>query len=182
MKINLSAVLNNATLFAQQHIDIPEKDLLIIINCTKSLLYNGTNPWKEKKHRKLLWRQHGQFWWWQNLRIFQHPYKTLANLRVFFQKIYHVDLIYILRSGAGSSFCTPYTCLVFLMTPGNVSCHHDRDLMGHFKFLHGSRMICVPLNISEKYIYVLTTSLRKTKRDRNPSPSSLSIQYNTHAF
>ena len=119
MKINLCAVLNNAALFAQQHVDILEKDLRIIIHCTKSSLYNGTNTWK-KKHRKLLWRHHGQFWWCQNLRVFWHPYKTLADLRVFFQKIYHDDLIYILRSGARSSFCTSYTCLVFLMTPGNV--------------------------------------------------------------
>ena len=109
---------------------------------------------EKKIHRKLLWRHHEQFWWCQNLRDFWHPYKTLANLCVFFQKIYHVDLICILRSGAESSFCTSYTWLVFLMTPGNVLCHHDRDLMGHFKFLHGSRMICLPLNISEKKIYI----------------------------
>ena len=154
----------------------------IIIHCKKSLLYNGTNPWKKKNHRKLLWRYYGRFWWCQNLRVFRHPYKTLANLCVFFQKIYRVDLIYILRSGAGSFFFAPYTCHVSLMAPGNVPCHHDRDLMGHFKFLHGSRMICLPLNISEKYIYVLTTSLRKTRRDRDSSTWSWSIQYKTHAF
>ena len=138
---------------------------------------------EKKIHRKLLWRHHEQFWWCQNLRDFWHPYKTLANLCVFFQKIYHVDLICILRSGAESSFCTSYTWLVFLMTPGNVLCHHDRDLMGHFKFLHGSRMICLPLNISEKiyiYIYIDSISLKNKERQRS-SLSSLSIQYNAHA-
>ena len=29
-------------------------------------------------------------------------------------------------------------------------CHYNRLLMGHFEFLHDSRKICVPLNISKK--------------------------------
>ena len=29
-------------------------------------------------------------------------------------------------------------------------CHHNKHLMGHFEFLHGTRIICLPLNISEK--------------------------------
>ena len=49
-------------------------------------------------------------------------------------------------------FCTPYTCLIFQMAPGIISCHHNRHLMRHFEFLHGSRMICLPLNISEKML------------------------------
>ena len=29
-------------------------------------------------------------------------------------------------------------------------CHHNKYLMGYFEFLHGSRLICLPLNILEK--------------------------------
>ena len=41
-------VLHNAILFAQQYIDIPEKDFRIIKHCRKSLLYNDNEPWKKK--------------------------------------------------------------------------------------------------------------------------------------
>ena len=41
-------ILGNAILFAQQYIDIPEKDFLIIKHCRKSLLYSDNEPWKKK--------------------------------------------------------------------------------------------------------------------------------------
>ena len=40
-------ILDNAILFAQQHINIPEKDLGIIKHCRKSL-HNNNEPWKKK--------------------------------------------------------------------------------------------------------------------------------------
>ena len=46
------------------------------------------------------------------------------------------------------------------MAPGNILCHHNSHLMGHFKYLHGSRMTCLPLNISEK-------QQEKARRDYN---------------
>ena len=65
-----------------------------------------------------------------------------------FQNVYHVDLLYILCSGVGSSFHTPCTCLFFFdMAPGNVLCHHNRHLMRYFEFLHGLLIICLLLNI-----------------------------------
>ena len=76
--------------------------------------------------------------------------QTLANIHEVFQNIYHRDLLYILRNGVGSSFCTRYACLIFQMALDNVFYHLNRNLMGHFEFLDGSRMICLPLNISEK--------------------------------
>ena len=39
-----------------------------------------------------------------------------------------------------------YACVQ--IAPGNVLGH--KYLMGYFDFLHGSRIICLPLNISEK--------------------------------
>ena len=41
-------ILDNAILFAQQYIDIPEKDLRVLKHCRKSLLYNDNEPWKKK--------------------------------------------------------------------------------------------------------------------------------------
>ena len=41
-----------------------------------------------------------------------------------------------------------YACVQ--IAPGNVLCHHNKYLMGYFEFLHGSRIICLPLNISIK--------------------------------
>ena len=43
-----------------------------------------------------------------------------------------MNLLYILRRGVGSSLCTPYSCLVFQMEPGNVLYYHNRHLMGQF--------------------------------------------------
>ena len=37
------------------------------------------------------------------------------------------------------------------IAPNNVLCHHNRHLMGYFEFLHCSRIICLPLNIPEKF-------------------------------
>ena len=37
-------ILDNAILFAQQYINIPEKDMCIIKHCRKSLLYNSNEP------------------------------------------------------------------------------------------------------------------------------------------
>ena len=44
-------ILDNAILFAEQYIDIPEKKLAYHNNCRKTLFYNDYEPWK--------W--HGQF-------------------------------------------------------------------------------------------------------------------------
>ena len=41
-----------------------------------------------------------------------------------------------------------YACIQ--ITGGNVLCYHSKHLMGYFKFLNDSRIICLPLNISEK--------------------------------
>ena len=41
-------ILDNAILFAQQYIHIPEKDLRTIKHCKKSLLYNNNEPWEKK--------------------------------------------------------------------------------------------------------------------------------------
>ena len=57
----LEEILDNVILFAQQYINIPEKDLRIINHCRKSLLYNNNDPWKKKKYRKLFRRDHGKF-------------------------------------------------------------------------------------------------------------------------
>ena len=62
------------------------------------------------------------------------------------------------------------------MAPGNVLSHHSSYVMRYFKFLHGSRMTCLPLKIS------LATSPWKARRSIDSSPSSLLIQCNTHTF
>ena len=41
-------------------------------------------------------------------------------------------------------------CACIQITPGNVLCHHSKHLMGYFEFLHGSRIICLCMSISEK--------------------------------
>ena len=41
-------ILDNAILFAQQYINIPEKDMRIIKHCKNSLLYNNNEPGKKK--------------------------------------------------------------------------------------------------------------------------------------
>ena len=51
-------ILDNAILFAQQHSNIPEKDL-IIKHCRKSLLYNNNETWRNKIQKAALtppWR------------------------------------------------------------------------------------------------------------------------------
>ena len=50
-------------------------------------------------------------------------------------------------------FRIPYTYLVLQVAPGNALCYHNMHLIGHFKFLHGSRMICLPLNILKKLFW-----------------------------
>ena len=56
----LEETLDNAILFAQEYIDIPEKDLRLIKHCRKSLLcndnkvYNDNKPSK-KKIQKIAW-------------------------------------------------------------------------------------------------------------------------------
>ena len=44
-----------------------------------------------------------------------------------------------------------YACVQ--IAPGNVLCHHSKHLMGYFELLNGSRIICLPLNISEKLLW-----------------------------
>ena len=47
-------ILDNAILFPQQYINIPEKDLHIIKHCRKSLLYNNNILWKKKNSESCL--------------------------------------------------------------------------------------------------------------------------------
>ena len=97
--------------------------------------------------------------------------QTLANIHEIFSNYILVDLLYILRSSVGSSFCTHYTCLVFQIAPLNVFCHHNRHLIGHFKFLW----------IFEYFRKIaLKTSRWKARRSRDLSSPSLLTQYNTH--
>ena len=89
------------------------------------------------------------------------------------------------------------------IAPGNVLCDHNKYLMVCFEFLHGSRIICLPLNISKKLqwhyvfeklekaeIYRLhlcwhdtisthTICLWKIRKGRDLSPSFLLARYNT---
>ena len=58
------------------------------------------------------------------------------------------------------------------MAPDNIL-PHNRHLMGHSEFLHGSRLICLPLNTLEKL---------QARRGRDSSTSSLLMWYNTHIF
>ena len=44
----LEEILDNAILFAQRYIDIPENDLRLIKHCRKSLLCNDNESWKKK--------------------------------------------------------------------------------------------------------------------------------------
>ena len=41
-------ILDNAALFTQKYIDIPEKDLRSIKHCRKTLLYNDNGPLKKE--------------------------------------------------------------------------------------------------------------------------------------
>ena len=96
--------------------------------------------------------------------VFAYPINDFKVLNVY-GKTFHLrcsGFCVRLRSGC--------TC--------NVFCHHNNYLMGYFEFLHGLRIICLPLNISEKLHW---QCLRKTRRSRNSSPSYLLIRYNTNA-
>ena len=62
------------------------------------------------------------------------------------------------------------------IAPVNVLCHHSKHLMGYFEFQNSSRIICLPLNISEKLHW---QRLRKART--GSLPLSLLIRYNTHA-
>ena len=62
---------------------------------------------------------------------------TLSCCKLFTQKES------ILDAGRGSD----YAC--FQISSGNVLCHHSKHLMEYFEFLHGSTIICLPLNISK---------------------------------
>ena len=42
------AILDNALLFAQEHIQIADDDLQLIKYCGKSLLFNNGEAWKKK--------------------------------------------------------------------------------------------------------------------------------------
>ena len=42
------ATLDNALLFAQEHIQIADDDLRLIKHCRKSLLFNNGEVWKKK--------------------------------------------------------------------------------------------------------------------------------------
>ena len=66
-----------------------------------------------------------------------------------------------------------YACVQIAL--GNVLCHHNKHLMRYFEFLIGSRIICLPLNISEKLHW--QHCLWKARRGRDSSPSSLLIPY-----
>ena len=74
--------------------------------------------------------------------------QTFGNIHEIFQNICHINLPYILRPAL--RVLLPHTCLVFQMAHGKVAYHYNRHLMRHFEFLHGSRMIWLPLNFSEK--------------------------------
>ena len=67
----------------------------------------------------------------------------------------------------------------FLIAPDSVMCHYNEHQMGNLKFLHGSRIICLPLNIQKNCIE--NKKLHgKARRGRNSSPSSLLIRYDTY--
>ena len=64
------------------------------------------------------------------------------------------------------------------MAPGNVLCHHNRHLLGNFEFLHGLRMTCVPLNVSEKLHWQhLLEKLRERNRGSSHSCFVNTIQH-----
>ena len=104
--------------------------------------------------------------------------KTLANVTEIFRNIYHV--IYILPSGVERFSHLPYFTQI---APGNVLCHYNKHLMEYLELPHGSRIICLPLNISENYTEIALhwkpwKPLSKPRRGRDSSPSSLLIRYN----
>ena len=87
--------------------------------------------------------------------------QALANIIEIFQNKYHVYLHFIfahlhLPCFSAEAYSEPlqtskvfeYACVH--IPPGNGLRHHNKYLMGYFEFLHGSRIICLPLNILEK--------------------------------
>ena len=64
-------ILDNAILFPQQYIDIPEKALCIIKHSRKSLLYNDNESWKKKNTESCFDVTSP---WCQTLRVCWHPY------------------------------------------------------------------------------------------------------------
>ena len=49
--------------------------------------------------------------------------------------------------------------------------HHNKHLMGYFEFLHGSRIICLPLNISVKlhwqYVFIFVNKIQYPRTLKN---------------
>ena len=80
-------------------------------------------------------------------------------------------------SGIRSHFCTPYTCLVLQMAPDNMP-PHDRHLMGHSEFLHGSirktagqerqRLITFIFVDMIQYPYILKNSIYHLSKQGSP--------------
>ena len=50
---------------------------------------------------------------------------------------------------------------MFRLFFGNVLCHHIKYLMRYFEYLHSWKIICLPLNISEKTILQKKQYFRK---------------------
>ena len=96
----------------------------------------------------------------------------LANIIEIFQNIwYHVDLHFTLRRREFVLNILPLSCFAAegYSEPLQTSkmkcfmyntpvfkfhlvmiCHHNKHLMEYFKFLHGSTIFCLHLNVSEK--------------------------------
>ena len=72
-----------------------------------------------------------------------------------------------------------YACVQ--IAPGNMLRHHSKHLMEYFEFLNSSRIICLPLNISEKLRSRHVFEKLEQASSSSPSPSSFLIRYNTHA-
>ena len=69
-----------------------------------------------------------------------------------------------------------YACVQ--IAPGNDIFHHSKHLMEYFEFLRGSRIICLPSNISDKLHWQYVFG--KLKKGRDSSLSFLLIWYSTH--
>ena len=78
----------------------------------------------------------------------------------------------ILHAWRGSE----YVCVQ--IAPGNFLCHHKKHLMGYFKFLHGSRIICLPLNIWEKLHWQLLFWKARKGRDSSTCRTTSAIKTN----
>ena len=69
---------------------------------------------------------------------------------------------------------------VFRFGQGNVLCHHKKILIGYFEFLHGSMIICLPLNVSEKLHW--QHLFENLEEGGDSSSLSLLIRYNTRTL